>query len=213
MREDLIEVVAILDMSGSMQGIANDTIGGFNAYVSELSKQEQEVRITLLTFNTQNQLIWQHKNVKTCGAIDNQIYSPNGWTALVDALGTAIQNMQMHISVTNEGEKPGKVSFFVSTDGEENSSRQFSKEQVQKMVTKATEDEKLEFIFAGANIDAFAAGQALGFQAKNIANIENDGIGQRAMYQAMACQQSCQAPMACNAQQIYNENSKKMRAK
>ncbi|CAL6083662.1 von_Willebrand factor type A domain-containing protein [Hexamita inflata] len=72
----------------------------------------------------------------------------------------------MHISVTNEGEKPGKVSFFVSTDGEENSSRQFSKEQVQKMVTKATEDEKLEFIFAGANIDAFAAGQALGFQAK-----------------------------------------------
>ncbi|CAL6028233.1 von_Willebrand factor type A domain-containing protein [Hexamita inflata] len=213
MREDLIEVVAILDMSGSMQGIANDTIGGFNAYVSELSKQEQEVRITLLTFNTQNQLIWQHKNVKTCGAIDNQIYSPNGGTALVDALGTAIQNMQMHISVTNEGEKPGKVSFFVSTDGEENSSRQFSKEQVQKMVTKATEDEKWEFIFAGANIDAFAAGQALGFQAKNIANIENDGIGQRAMYQAMACQQSCQAPMACNAQQIYNENSKKMRAK
>ncbi|CAL6042210.1 von_Willebrand factor type A domain-containing protein [Hexamita inflata] len=213
MREDLIEVVAILDMSGSMQGIANDTIGGFNAYVSELSKQEQEVRITLLTFNTQNQLIWQHKNVKTCGAIDNQIYSPNGGTALVDALGTAIQNMQMHISVTNESEKPGKVSFFVSTDGEENSSRQFSKEQVQKMVTKATEDEKWEFIFAGANIDAFAAGQALGFQAKNIANIENDGIGQRAMYQAMACQQSCQAPMACNAQQIYNENSKKMRAK
>jgi uncharacterized protein YegL len=97
MREDLQEVVAILDMSGSMQSLTQDTIGGFNTYLQELQKMEKLVRITLITFNTGNEIVWNHVNVKECQNITQQIYHPNGGTALTDAMGTAIANMRSYI--------------------------------------------------------------------------------------------------------------------
>ncbi|CAL6030477.1 von_Willebrand factor type A domain-containing protein [Hexamita inflata] len=205
MKEDLMEVVAILDMSGSMSSLTHDTIGGFNAYLSQLRKQAKDIKITLIVFNTQSSVVWNHQNVKSSQNLGTNIYRPDGGTALYDALGTAINNMKSHIQELSEANKPGKVSFFVTTDGEENSSSSYNISQVKQLITKATEDDKWEFMFAGANIDAHAAGQQLGFQAQNIANICNDGVGQSAVYAAMAAKQICCDMEECCLQDIYDE--------
>jgi len=177
MREDLLEVVAILDMSGSMRDLANDTICGFNSYISELAKGEGEARITLITFNTVCQIVWEHKSVKDCPAIDSSVYHPEECTALTDAIGIAIDNMKRHIDSLPEEQKPGRVSFFISTDGDENSSKKYRQLQIKEMIVRQTEEEKWEFIFAGANIDAFAASNAYGIQQQNVANIHANGMG------------------------------------
>ena len=88
------EVVAILDMSGSMQHLTNDTIGGFNSYLDELRKTDLNLKISLITFNNWNHNIWNHKPISNCKNIDKSVYRPRGGTALVDALGRRI--IEMH---------------------------------------------------------------------------------------------------------------------
>ena len=93
MKEDLKQVVAILDMSGSMAGLANDTICGFNSYVQELQKAEGEIYITLIVFSDESQIVWERMPVKQCGPIGRETYNPGGGTALTDAIGIAIDNL------------------------------------------------------------------------------------------------------------------------
>ncbi|CAL6028175.1 von_Willebrand factor type A domain-containing protein [Hexamita inflata] len=225
MKEDLVEVVAILDISGSMKPIAADTINGFNEYLAQLTKQPENVNVSLVLFNTESKVIYEHKPASKCKRLNKQTYYPYGGTALTDALGLAVTNMQTYIQSLPEELKPGKVSFFVSTDGTENSSSVFTIEQVQKLVQKSTEDDKFEFIFIGANIDSFEMGRKLGFHEDNIANIENDGIAQKAMFEAVAewqmnkpkskrnrsaeeCEvnEKCDIPQSLNMQQMYSNN-------
>ncbi|CAL6028077.1 von_Willebrand factor type A domain-containing protein [Hexamita inflata] len=184
--EDQMCVVAVLDMSGSMHPISEATINGFNSYLTELQNSSQTVKVTLVLFNIGSVVVYRNKPAKMCEPLTRKIYKPMGGTALVDALGTAIQTLSEQLK---EGEKPGKVSIFVSTDGEENSSKRYKREEVKKMIEKQQEDEKWEFIFAGANIDANKEGSALGFQHKNIVNIENDAVGQTTLYQVIAQKQ------------------------
>ncbi|CAL6068463.1 von_Willebrand factor type A domain-containing protein [Hexamita inflata] len=208
--QQLVDVIAILDQSGSMQSIASDTIGGFNSYLSELQKQDLTINLTLVLFSTDSKIVWENKDVKTCEQLTSQVYSPAGGTALRDALGKAIENAKIRVQNLSTEQKPGKVSFFISTDGEENSSRKYSEQQVKKMVGECTEEYQWEFIFAGANIDAFAAGQSLGFKKENIANIENDGVGQQAMYSVMAQRQfakRCELEQCESLQAVYSKQS------
>ena len=138
MREDLLEVIAILDMSGSMGGIQSDTIGGFNAYLDQLkSNPDFETLMTLVFFNNTNQTIFYRKNVKEIGHITTKEYCPGGGTALLDALGFSIERLRTELSQTAEDQKPGQVSFFVTTDGEENSSKRFDNQKIKKMVEQA----------------------------------------------------------------------------
>ncbi|CAL6049496.1 von_Willebrand factor type A domain-containing protein [Hexamita inflata] len=208
--QQLVDVIAILDQSGSMQSIASDTIGGFNSYLSELQKQDLTINLTLVLFSTDSKIVWENKDVKTCEQLTNEIYRPSGGTALRDALGKAIENAKIRVQNLSTEQKPGKVSFFISTDGEENSSRKYSEQQVKKMVEECTKEYQWEFIFAGANIDAFAAGQSLGFKKENIANIENDGVGQQAVYSVMAQRQSakrCESEKCESLQAVYSKKS------
>ncbi|CAL6005502.1 von_Willebrand factor type A domain-containing protein [Hexamita inflata] len=209
--KDTVEVVAILDKSGSMRHLINDTIGGFNAYLQELQKQENQVNVTLIQFNGKCHIQYEHQPVKRCKKLTKRSYQPYGSTALNDSLGKAITNMQAYLQQISNDKRPSKISFFVSTDGAENSSCKYTQEQVKKLVESCTE-EKWEFLFAGANIDPQQAGQALGFQKENIAFVENDGIGQQAMFQAMAQKQSGQYKIS-SMQDIYTENSKQIRMK
>ena len=138
MREDLLEVIAILDMSGSMGGIQSDTIGGFNAYLDQLkSNPDFETLMTLVFFNNTNQTIFYRKNVKEIGHITTKEYCPGGGTALLDALGFSIERLRTELSQTAEDQKPGQVSFFVTTDGEENSFKRFDNQKIKKMVEQA----------------------------------------------------------------------------
>jgi len=151
------------------------------------------VKLTLIVFSDESKIVWRYINAKACPKLTTKEYNPCGSTALTDAVGIAIENMQRHVAQIPLNERPGKVSFFITTDGEENSSRRFSRQQVKEMITRQTEEEKWEFLFAGANIDAFAVGQQYGIQRNRIANIQNDGQGQRELYCAIAHMACCSA--------------------
>eukprot|EP00703_Trepomonas_sp_PC1_P001954 JAP94652.1 von Willebrand factor type A domain-containing protein [Trepomonas sp. PC1] len=193
----MMEVVAILDMSGSMGGIVNDTIGGFNTYLDQLKQSNMETLLTLVFFNNSNRTVYYRQNVKTVSHISNSEYRPMGGTALLDALGFSITRLRNELKNTPEDKKPGMVSFFVTTDGQENSSKTYNNQSIKKMVDQAQSEDKWEFVFAGAGIDAFAAGQNLGFYAHNIANIGNDGHSQNRIYNALAKQQCAAPSMKC----------------
>ena len=107
MKEDIKQVVAILDMSGSMSNMANDTICGFNSYVQELQKAEGEIYITLIVFSTESRTVWERVPVKQCGTIGREIYKPGGGTALTDAIGIAIDGLQRYVQAQPEEIKPG----------------------------------------------------------------------------------------------------------
>ncbi|CAL6083620.1 von_Willebrand factor type A domain-containing protein [Hexamita inflata] len=204
MNNNYMEVVALLDMSGSMQNVAADTIGGFNAYLQELAESEMNVNITLIVFNTWSQTVLSHQNVKQCNKLTNLTYKPNGSTCVPDALANAIKSMRKYIQLQSSNEKP-KVSFFLSTDGEKNAMGQFSRKYVKKMVTKAIENDKWEFIFAGSNIDAFDIGQQLGFKTDSITNVDNDGIGQKALYEVVAQKQTT-LQVSPDIQDLYTQS-------
>ena len=205
--ENSMEVVAILDMSGSMEPLTDATIAGFNVYVEGLAQIQKDVFITLITFNSASKVVWEHKNVKQCPKISREEYMPNNGTALTDALGTAITNMKALVS--QQQSKPGKVSFFVTTDGQENESTKFTQKQVKEMIVRQTDEEKWEFIFAGANIDAFATSNNYGIQQNNTVQIGNDRQSTRNYYTSMSMRynMSEKDQMTTSIQHIYNTTS------
>ena len=205
-----MEVVAVLDMSGSMEPLTMDTIGGFNAYLAEMKAQTIEVKMTLILFNVESTLVYAHVPVKDVPDLTPQVYMPDNGTALRDALGDAIVLTRKHQSEQPDEGKAGFVSFFIQTDGEENSSRRFSQEQIKQMITQAQEEDKWNFVFAGANIDAFQVGQQYGFQAQNIANIANNQEGQRKVFKAVAMQNMCYAQAPAFKEQMECEDAPQM---
>ncbi|CAL5995906.1 von_Willebrand factor type A domain-containing protein [Hexamita inflata] len=205
----LMEVISILDMSGSMSGLTNDTIGSYNTYLQKLRMQKKhEIYLTLVVFNTESKIIYEHVNVKKIKNITTQIYNPEGGTALNDAIGIAITRTQQFIHKLKRKYVPKKVSFFIITDGEENSSRDYTNKDIKKMVTKSQKKDKWEYVFVGSNIDAVTAGEERGFKKERIANINNGGKGQYAAY-GMA-HDILMGDGKVDAQKLYNEAEKKI---
>lgn len=186
MNDNLMEVVCIIDESGSMSDLRDDTIGGFNAYLETLKELEKDVKLTLVTFSDVYKTVIDGLNVKSIKKLTKKDYSPNGNTALLDAVGSTMIKVGRRLADTPEQERPGKVSFFIATDGQENASREFSIEKIKDMVKEQTEKYSWDFVFAGANIDAFGAGSSMNVNAANIANYTADSVGTRSLYLSAA---------------------------
>ena len=160
MNDNLTEIIFLLDRSGSMGGLESDTIGGFNGFV----KQQAEIgdtRITTVLFDDHYELL--HNGVKAEEAfLTDKEYFTRGYTALLDAVGKAIVDVGTRLSDTDESERPGKVIFVITTDGQENSSKEFSYDRVKEMIEHQKSKYNWDFIFMGANIDVTAEGSRLG---------------------------------------------------
>jgi hypothetical protein len=162
MNKKLTEIIFVLDKSGSMGIIREDTIGGFNTFIQDQKELPGDCIFTMATFNTQYDKDFEGKLIESVNELDNASYRPCGGTALLDAVGRTINDVVTRHSTLGD-EKPGKVMLVVLTDGEENSSIEFTKvKDVAKMVKKQ-EDTGWEIIFLGADIDAWGDGRALGF--------------------------------------------------
>ena len=162
MNKDLTEIIFVLDKSGSMGMIREDTIGGFNTFIQDQKELPGECVFTLATFNTQYDKDLEGALMENVNELDNATYRPGGGTALLDAVGKTINDVVTRHSTLGD-EKPGKVILVVLTDGEENSSREFTdKKAIAKMVA-TQEDEGWEIVFLGADIDAWGDGRSMGF--------------------------------------------------
>lgn len=171
------ELVFLLDRSGSMGGLEEDTVGGYNAMLAKQRETEGEVHVTTVLFDDRCELLHNRIPLDHVAPITNKEYYVRGSTALLDALGSTIQ----HLAALQRRED--QVIFIITTDGMENASREYTAQAVKAMVEKK-KAQGWEFLFFGANIDAIAAASQVGIGADRAVNYHPDGAGTRLNYQA-----------------------------
>ena len=167
MRPDLTDITLVVDRSGSMQAIRLDAEGGVNAFIAEQAKEPGEALLTLVQFDTEYEFV--HRGAPIRQVPEYQLV-PRGMTALLDAVGRAINETGERLAKMDEADRPGLVVFVVMTDGEENSSKEFSKAQIKQMIQHQQEKYQWHFTFLGANQDAFAEAAAIGVYADGVAD-------------------------------------------
>lgn len=203
MKNNFIELVFILDRSGSMSGLEKDTIGGFNSMLEKQKAADGECRITTVLFDNNYTLLHDRIDIRAVSPMTDEEYFVGGSTALLDAVGRTINKLVNVQKSTAEDFRAEKVMFVIITDGEENSSREYSADKVREMIEREKTEYDWEFIFLGANIDAVQTASRFGISADRAVDYVPDGEGTRLNYEAMAETIACfresgvvpQAPM------------------
>ena len=157
------KIVVVLDRSGSMQGIKDDTIGGFNSFLAEQKKLKGKAEMSLVLFDDQYDVIFEKVDIQDVKDLNEATFVPRGMTALLDAIGKTINSTYGDIKSSKKKDRPEQVIFVVVTDGYENHSKEFSKGAIFNMITEMKEKNKWEFMFLGANQDAIETGGQYGF--------------------------------------------------
>jgi hypothetical protein len=185
MKKDLVEMVFILDRSGSMKGLEADTIGGFNSLVEKQKQQPGDAVISLVLFDDQFEVIHHRRVLKALEPLTSKEYYVRGSTALVDAIGRSIRKIrQIHLALGQDN-IPEKTMFVITTDGQENASREFNNLQIKRMVEEFQEKYGWEFLFLGANIDSFSIAADLGILRSRTANFQANKEGINRHYEAV----------------------------
>ena len=177
-----IELVLVIDKSGSMGGLESDTIGGFNSMVEKQRALHIPVRVTAVLFNDEVQTLYDRKAIWRVPPLTDHDYVTGGTTALLDAVGTTIRRMERADGITAPGTK---VVFVIITDGLENASTEFTRAAVKRMISDKQEMDG-SFIYLGANIDAAEEAGAIGVDRENAVTYSNTHTGVRANYDAVS---------------------------
>jgi len=186
MKQGLTELVFILDRSGSMAGLESDTIGGYNAMLEKQKKQTGEAVVTTVLFDDSYELLHDRIALKGIRPITEKEYFVRGSTALLDAVGKTVKKIGSAQNNTADEEKAEKVIFVITTDGMENSSKEYTHAHIRQMIERQ-KSAGWEFIFLGANIDAIKTAEDLGINADRAANYHADGAGTKLNYAAASC--------------------------
>lgn len=190
MREQLTELVCILDRSGSMSGLESDTIGGFNHFLATQQAQEGEAVLTTILFDHETKVLHDRCPVKAVRLLTKKEYEPRGSTALLDAVGGTLRHVWQNQGQLRKEYRPGKTIVMIITDGYENSSCRYSLRQVKDLIHRCKKA-GWEFLFLGANMDAVEAATHLGMEENDAANFVNDARGQKLAYACMSETVSC----------------------
>lgn len=185
MKKKELDVVFLLDKSGSMYDCVSDTIGGYNNYINNLKGKGTNALIKTVLFNNEYQLLHERTPIQQINKLTNKEYFVNGSTALLDAIGNSIETIEKKV-------KNNKVLFVITTDGLENASIKYTKEQIKEMIVG---HKNWEFIYIGANIDSFSESASIGISKKNTCNYKTNSSGIKNMFKAVECATSS----------IYNE--------
>ena len=186
MRKNLTELVFILDRSGSMEGLESDTIGGYNAMLEKQKALDGQAVITTVLFDNDYELLHDRIDIKAVSPITEKEYQVGGSTALLDAIGMTIHkigNAQKH---TADDYRAEKVMFVIITDGEENSSREYSAEKIKAQIERQKKNYGWEFIFLGANINAVETAGRFGISADRAQNYHADSEGVELNFRVMS---------------------------
>ena len=174
------EVIMLIDKSGSMGRLKDDTIGGFNSFV-ESQKDDTKTTLTTVLFDTSWKILHDGLDVYEVEEMTKKDYIPGGGTAMLDAIGETINTVQDRHDDMGES-KPDNVLFVITTDGEENSSKKFTKADIERMIKHQTNGHGWEFIFLGANMDAVKEATSIGIDATKSVSYAWDSTGTAALY-------------------------------
>lgn len=162
MRNDLAEVLFIIDKSGSMSGLEKDTIGGFNSVILKQKALPGEALVTTVFFDTTNKLIHYRQPLTNIKLLTEKDYCAGGGTALLDAVGTYVKSIHKAQKEMDRDSRPARTMVVIITDGEENSSTVFSYDEVKKLLDKQQKKQGWEVIYLGANLDVAKEATRLG---------------------------------------------------
>ena len=174
MRNDLTDITMVVDRSGSMESIKADAEGGVNAFIDEQKNASGAALLTLVQFDNEYEFVHSGISIQQ---VSRFTLVPRGSTALLDAVGRAINETGARLTAMEESQRPGLVVFVIVTDGQENSSREFNRDQIRSMIEHQQSVYSWQFTFLAANQDAFAEGTSLGIAASGIASYSADKIG------------------------------------
>ncbi|MGX8693952.1 MAG: vWA domain-containing protein [Methanobrevibacter sp.] len=168
-----LDLIFLIDRSGSMHGSEKDTIGGFNSFIEREREKGFNTKVTTILFDDAYEVLYERKSINDVSDLTENEYYVRGCTALLDAIGKTITTLNHKID--------NKVLFVIMTDGMENSSVEFSKEQIKNMISNHT----WEFIFIGADIDSYAEAGALGIRKSRTAYYEKSKRGVEDLYSSV----------------------------
>ena len=186
MNQNLTEVVFILDRSGSMSHLVGDTIGGFNAFVEQQKKEDGEARLTTVLFDDQYEILHDGINIHDVPVLTEKEYSARGMTAMLDAIGKTINDVGNRLSKTAEADRPGKVIFVITTDGQENASKEFNQKQIKEMIERQQNVYSWKFLFLGANIDSFSEAADIGISSPSVASYTASDVRVQSLYASVS---------------------------
>jgi len=178
MNNDLTDITFLLDRTGSMEGIASDVVGGYNAFLKQQQQAPGEAHLTLVQFDSidPQEVIHDARPIGEVPLMAPDDFRPRSTTPLYDALGIAIVRTGERLAAIDEAARPGKVVFVVFTDGYENASQEYTAEQVRDMVARQTATYSWQFLFLGANIDAFAQGGRMSIPTGTTLDVSGAGV-------------------------------------
>jgi len=183
--KDATEIVVVLDKSGSMASTKDDVIGGFNRFLDEQKKLPGECTLTMVLFD-QSYEFKLACPVRDLQPLDNKTYVPGGMTALLDAVGRAVNETGRRLAALEEAQRPDKVIVVVITDGQENSSREHSLQVVREMLEHQQSKYNWKFIFLGADIDSFADAAKMGISQDFAVNFTKSKMGVACLYRGIS---------------------------
>ena len=186
MKNNLTELVFILDKSGSMSGLESDTIGGFNSMLKKQKAVDGECCITTVLFDNNYELLHDRIDIHAVSEMTDKEYQVGGSTALLDAIGRTIHKIGSVQKNTAGEYRADKVMFVIITDGEENASREYSAEKVKAQIERQKGKYGWEFVFLGANIDAVQTAGRFGIAPSRAMNYVPDAEGTALNFEAMS---------------------------
>ena len=212
MKNNISELVFILDRSGSMAGLESDTIGGFNALIEKQKKVEGKCYVTTVLFNHELETIHDRVELSEIKPMTDRDYSVCGCTALLDALGDTIRHIAQIHRYARPEDVPEHTTFVVMTDGMENASHRFGSDEVKRRIRHEQEKYGWEFLFLAANIDAVETAGRMGIGADRAVNYHADSRGTQVAYDTVAetvCQVRLGQPIAAGWNRKISEDFNK----
>ena len=183
---NITELVFILDRSGSMSGLEQDTIGGFNAMIEKQKKQNGKCYVSTILFDDTSEVLHDRVNLTEIKKMTEEDYYVRGCTALIDAIGGAIHHIGNIHKYARPEDVPAHTMFVITTDGMENASRRYDSDTVKKMIDRQKKKYGWEFLFIGANIDAVETAARFGIEKDRAVNYHADKKGTKVLYETVS---------------------------
>lgn len=184
-KNEKTEIICILDRSGSMSGIINDAIGGFNSFLEEQQEDDTPATMTVALFDDRYELLYDDIDINKIEPLTKKKWSPRGLTALYDAIGKTINSVKSRHKTLKKNARPDKVLVCIVTDGHENHSKEYDQDSVKTLIKKC-EKKNWTFVFLAADQDAMTAGQSFGIKKGNAFNYDNTSTGNATMFASMS---------------------------
>lgn len=176
-------VTFVLDSSGSMSSIRDDTIGGFNTFLGDQQAADGTATVSLFEFDSTVSQVSRGVAIEGAPELTHETYTPGGQTALYDAITTAVDDTAEFVDGIGEADQPESVVVVVLTDGKENAS-ETPQEVVRDRVETQQAEHGWEFLFIGANQDAALTAEGMGIDGQRSLNMSHSGDGAQAAYES-----------------------------